>query len=268
MDKDINIYTVNGIKYLKFKRLEEYKNIEHGFYLGKSLDFKTRDKYKNNFKDNYINYKKFFECFGLDYKLCVKPLYEHSNNSKIVSNKHMKDEPDFFVDEYENTDALITDKDNIILTSTSADCNIVLIYDVKNKVIANVHSGWLGTLNSITKNTILNMIDNYNSDTSNLIVAFMPSIRMCHFEVDEDVYLKFYNKYKKEEYYNKKGNKWHIDLVKIIKDELLDIGVDSNNILDCNMCTVCNGDTMHSYRVEKDNFGLNMGFICKKEEII
>ena len=74
----IKIETINDITYLKFKKLEEYSNIEHAFYIGKKLDFKTRDINKNNIKDNYKNYETFLNLFNLDYKDCIQPIYEHS----------------------------------------------------------------------------------------------------------------------------------------------------------------------------------------------
>ena len=59
----IKIETINDITYIKFKKLEEYCNIEHAFYIGKKLDFKTRDINKNNIKDNYKNYETFLNLF-------------------------------------------------------------------------------------------------------------------------------------------------------------------------------------------------------------
>lgn len=257
---------INDISFIKFKKLEEFSNIEHAFYIGKDLDFKTKDKNKNFYKDNYKNYQKFLSLFNLDYKNCVKPIYEHYSNYKNIVKKYNINEPDFFIEEYENTDATITNKNNIILTSTSADCNIIFIYDKKNKVISNIHSGWLGTLNEVVINTIKGMKKEYNSNYLDLICCIMPSIRMCHFEVGDDVYYKFKDKFNDSKYYEFINGKWHIDLVSIIIDGLIKMGVDKNNIIDSNICTVCNSNYLHSYRVEKEDFMVSMGFITLKGE--
>ena len=264
-NKNITLYTKNNISYIKFNILEKYKNIEHAFYIGKELNFKTRDKDGNKLEKNIINYDKFLKLFNLNYLNVVKPIFKHSSNYAIVTKKYNDNYPDIYLEEYFNIDALITNKKGIILSTTSADCNLILIYDKKNNIIANVHSGWLGTLNKVVVNTINGMINNFSTNPNDLICCLCPSIRICHFEVDNDVYNKFKEKYQNKKYYKFINNKWHIDLVNIIIDDLINLGVNKNNIIDSNICTMCNSDKMHSFRGNKPNFGLNMGFICLKE---
>ena len=263
--RKISLYTKNNISYIKFKKLEKY-NIEHAFYIGKELNFKTRDKDGNKMEYNIKNYDKFLKLFNLNYINVVKPIFKHSIHYKIVEKKYNQNNPDIGLDEYFNIDSLITNKKNFILAATSADCNIILIYDKKNNIIANVHSGWLGTLNGVVINTINGMKEKFNTNPSDLICCICPSIRICHFEVGYDVFNAFKNKYNNDKYYQFINNKWHVDLVNIIKDNLIDLGVYKNNIIDSNICTMCNSDKMHSYRAYKSNSGLNMGFICLKGE--
>ena len=42
------------------------------------------------------------------------------------------------------------------------------------------------------------------------------------------------------------------------------IGVKPDNIIESNLCTVCNSEYMHSYRVEKENYLRNSTLICLK----
>lgn len=35
-----------------------------------------------------------------------------------------------------------------------------------------------------------------------------------------------------------------------------DVGLKQENIFDCGICSVCNSDKVHSYRVEKSEYGL------------
>ena len=46
------------------------------------------------------------------------------------------------------------------------------------------------------------------------------------------------------------------------KEELEEIK--EENIVDCELCTVCNNDKFHSYRADKPNYGLNVGIIALK----
>ena len=92
---------------------------------------------------------------------------------------------------------MITNKKNIILTTTNADCILLLFFDPVKKVIANTHSGWKGTLQEISVKTVNKMKEEYGCDPKDIIVCICPSIRKCHFEVDKDVYEMFYNQFKK-----------------------------------------------------------------------
>ena len=159
-------------------------------------------------------------------------------------------------------DGLITNKSNIALVTKSKDCNSIFIIDTKNKIIGNIHSGWKGTLHSIITIAINQMKEKYNSVSKDIKIVFNPSIRECCFEVDNDVYDLFIKKYKDKSYYQKVGNKYHINLVKIIKDEVKKIGIIEENIIDNNICTLCNRELFNSYR--NNDIELNYALIIKR----
>lgn len=147
-------------------------------------------------------------------------------------------------------DALITNIPNIPIIIKVADCIPILLYDKKNQVLALIHSGWKGTLQNITNKTVKLMQNKYNSKLENISAYIYPSIRKCHFEVEEDVYSLFKNKISNIDKYTKKTNlKYYINLQSIIKDNLNNIGI--TNIKDTNICTYCNSDKYHSYRYNK-----------------
>jgi len=144
-------------------------------------------------------------------------------------------------------DALITNLSNKPIIIKVADCVPILLYDKENKVIALVHSGWKGTLENITSKVVLTMMDKFNSKPSNIYSYIYPSIRQCHFEVEQDVYSKFKEKIKDiDKYTIRKDIKYYINLQDIIKDNLKELGI--NNIIDTDVCTYCNNNIYHSYR--------------------
>ena len=159
-------------------------------------------------------------------------------------------------------DGLITNKSNIALVTKSKDCNSIFIIDTKNKILGNIHSGWKGTLKSIITIAINQMKEKYNSVSKDIKIVFNPSIRECCFEVDNDVYDLFIKKYKDKSYYQKVGNKYHINLVKIIKDEVKKIGIIEENIIDNNICTLCNRKLFNSHR--NNDIELNYALIIKR----
>ncbi len=144
-------------------------------------------------------------------------------------------------------DAMITNLKEVALVIRTADCIPIILYDDKLHVLAAIHSGWKGTLNSIVISTIKKMIATYQVDPKNIKAYLYPSIRKCHFEVDEGVYNMFKEKRPYiDEYTEKKGNKYYIDLPGIVIKDLKDNNI--NDIKDSNICTYCHHDIYHSYR--------------------
>ena len=61
-----------------------------------------------------------------------------------------------------------------------------------------------------------------------------------------------------------KKNKYLID-TNIINRKLLEkIGIPKENIIESQICTVCNSNQMHSYRIDKENAGRNTAIIGLK----
>ena len=199
----------------------------------------------------------------MDIKTYVKPQQRHTNNVTCID-RVMKTE------ELLETDGLITDKENITLVTTNADCILLLFYDPVKKVIANVHSGWRGTFQKIGEKAVIKMIEEYNCNPDNIEVYIWPSIRKCHFEVDEDVKKECEEIFEftgKTNEFIKKGEikdgrqKYFIDTVLINRILFLDNGIKEKNIYDCEICSVCNCDKIRSYRAEGKDFKLAASII-------
>ena len=278
LSNDTVIHIKNGdIEYLQFRRLLEYSDvISHCYSLGTNANFRTSSKNYENNKIEYEkvinNYKDLCDNIGLDYRNLVKGIQRHTNNVTSVYDKINKNEPDFNMKEYENIDGLITNKKNIVLSTTSADCISLLFFDPVKKVIANTHSGWKGTLQRISVKTVEKMVKEFECNKEDIIVCICPSIRKCHFEVEETVKDMFLKEFQELEEENLKeiieekviGKKWNIDTVLINKIILKNIGIKEENIIDSKICTMCNPEILHSYRAEKENYGLNTALIGLK----
>ena len=162
-------------------------------------------------------------------------------------------------------DGLVTDKKGMILATTNADCILLLFYDPVKRVIANVHSGWRGTFQNIAVNAVNKMRVEYGCNPQDIICCICPSIRKCHFEVEDDVKDMCVENFgytgRLDEIIENVGvkdgkDKWKIDTVLINRIILGDVGLKQENIFDCGICSVCNSDKVHSYRVEKSEYGL------------
>ena len=258
-------------EFLQFKKLLQYSDIiSHAYSLGINKSYRT---FKANrtplpveeYKQNMENYKELCIANGVNYKKIVKANQAHTDNIEII--EHITNEK---IDTPNPSDGLITDKKDIVLATTNADCILFLMFDPIKKVIANIHSGWKGTLQRISVKAVEKMKEEYGSNPRDIIVCICPSIRKCHFEVDKDVYEMFYNEFKNlqqiDEFITKddKKEKWYIDTVLINKIILKEIGILEENIEDSNICSVCNGEIVHSFRKEGPEYGLATAIISLK----
>ena len=244
-----------NIEYLQFKKLLQYPEIKYAYVIGLDKNFKIFSEPKNNKEKEKNNlskksYKEICDELNIKYKNIVNTDQSHTDNIQIIKNKINNDKPDFNL--YKNTDGLITNKKNIILSTINADCILLVFYDPIKKVIANVHSGWRGTIKRISVKTIEKMKEEYNCNPQDIICCMSPSIRKCHFEVDNDVYQIFKNEYKDlknfDELAVKNNDKWNIDTIEINRTILKNAGLKKENIIDSGICSVCNKNLIHSYR--------------------
>lgn len=257
-------------EFLQFKKLQKYSDlISHCYSLGIDKNYRTfkankEGLPKNEYEKNMNDYKKLCEANNLNYKNIVKASQAHTDNILNISSENQ----DELIDTDVKFDGLITNQKQIILATTNADCILLLMFDPVRKVIANVHSGWRGTLQEISVKTVEKMKKDYGCNPKDIIVCICPSIRKCHFEVDKDVYEMFYNQFKKlentERFILKKGKKWNIDTVLINKIILENAGILEENIEDGGICSVCNKDKVHSFRAEGVNYGLATALIMIK----
>ena len=164
---------------------------------------------------------------------------------------------------------IYTNEKEKALVVAFADCTPLLFYDPVKNVISNVHSGWKGTVQMIGKKAVEKMTKDYGCNPENIICCIGPTIRKCHFEVQDDVKEIFYNKFKeiidiekyilpKEKKNKEEVNKYYIDTVSINKEILLKAGLKEENIVDSKICTVCNNEKIHSYRAHGKESGRNI----------
>ena len=147
-------------------------------------------------------------------------------------------------------DALWTDQRDTALAIKVADCLPVTLIDPAG-VIANIHSGWRGTLQNLTAATL----DAAPLRPAETIAWLGPAIRVCCFEVGEEVATRFDDRYVDRTL----GAKPHVDIAAFTADVLRSRGVDQ--IVDTKLCTRCEGSIFHSYRRDKRS-GRNLAIVA------
>jgi len=264
LNEEIVIVKNEEIKYLQIRKLLKYKKIVHGFTLRPS-DFGDNKNYQEKKEKIQNEYKKICSLLNIDSENIVRPYQTHTNNIKKVIH-----EKGIYLKEFENVDGLVTNKEGKTLSLTFADCTPIYIYDKIENAIALVHSGWAGTTKKIVINAIKKMKHEYNSKPENLICAIGPTIRKCHFEVEEEVKEIFYHTFKYMKNINEiiiegtKKGKYEIDTVEINKNMMKEEGILAENIIDCGICSLCNNELIHSYRKDGKKAGRNTAIMCLK----
>lgn len=143
-------------------------------------------------------------------------------------------------------DGIITDMKDIFLVIQAADCQSVMLCDPEKKVIANIHSGWRGSIANIIGKAVGKMMDAFQCKPENILAGISPSLGPCcsEFINYKDEIPEIFWKYRVED-------TDFFDFWKISEDQLLDKGLKKANIENMGICTKCHQKDFYSYRGEK-----------------
>jgi len=149
-----------------------------------------------------------------------------------------------FPDVIPECDAMITDIKKRSLVIQVADCQSILMYDPVRQVIANVHSGWRGSIKNIIGRTISVMEKEFDSKPGNIVTGITPSLGPCCSEFVN------YKDEIPENFWKYKDGSDYFDFWAISVNQLCDAGVLKKNIYLSEICTRCNTDLFFSFRGE------------------
>ena len=186
----------------------------------------------NEYRERIIN------ILSLDIDNVAIPGQIHSNEVKFI------DQPDFFKD----TDGLIANNSNIVLSLQTADCMPIFLFDRENNTRGLIHSGWKGSKDKIIDNAINIMIDK-GSDPSNIFVVIGASIHKCCYEIGGEI-IHYFDK----DCIHVHNGKFYLSLQKQVVNDLGKFSIPFSNIYIDEECTVTNYN-LSSYRRDKNNAG-------------
>ena len=277
---------------LKFKKLEEFKDkVELAFSLktyNNGFKYDINDEVHEDVRLTKFN--NISKSLNIDKRKIILPKQEHTDNIRIIEKDEIiKKGNSLKEDNINNIDAnlvtklfyklrdidgLITNVKGAILATTFSDCTPLFFYDPIKNVIANIHSGWVGTTKKIGAKTVDILVSQMDCKPKNILCFIGPHIRKDHFLVNDDVkeifentfqdICKKYNIIEETNLINEKGKQYKIDTTLINKLMLEEKGILENNIFDCNLCTVCNKDMFHSRRAEGIDYEVNTGIMYLK----
>jgi len=156
-------------------------------------------------------------------------------------------------------DGMITNVPNLLLTVQVADCVPVLLYDHRQHAIGAFHAGWRGTVASIAAIGAKAMQKEYGSNPADIQAAIGPSIGPASYQVSNDVREAFATNfpYAAELF----DTNMHLNLWEANRRQLLDAGLQADNITVLGEDTATQTDRFFSHRAEAGHTGRMMAAI-------
>ncbi len=180
MDNNIIGYTAPNLPKQKHLFCSKSGGVSKGKYSSLNVSLVCQD----DISDVKNNIDIIAKNFGLSIDNIFLPLQSHTNKAVFVEKPSIREI---------NADACVTNKKDILLLVTSADCIPVLLRDDVAGLVGAAHSGWRGTLDGVVQNTIDLMIKK-GSKIENINVAIGPNIAKKSFETKQDLYDLFDDK--------------------------------------------------------------------------
>ncbi|MCI0526510.1 MAG: peptidoglycan editing factor PgeF [Nitrospira sp.] len=161
-------------------------------------------------------------------------------------------------------DAIVTRGERFFVGVYTADCLPILLMDPQKKTVAAVHAGWRGSLLHVAAKAAQEMILKMGCRPEHLLAALGPSIGSCCYEVGELVLepLKSLYSHGTDVVRLKKDGKGMLNLLELNRRQLLEIGLQDENLYAVGLCTYCHADLFSSYRREgKGTTGMLSGIM-------
>lgn len=246
----------NGIEYLEFKCLNElgvknaiflrHGGVSRGIYASLNLRLASSDTRENLME----NMNRVSEVLGVSDNLICKASQAHTDRVIHITKDNMASYS-YLAKNTEQADAYLVNEHKIYTMITTADCVPIIMYDTKNKVLVNIHSGWKGTLKQIYLKALDKLETEFGTSAKDIVVCLGPAISKCCFTTHDAAFKEMFvdmwpqeNKY----IYDDQDGTIHIDLKYAISYDLEKRGVLKENIHNADICTKCNNDDFYSYR--------------------
>jgi len=209
----------DNVEWLEFEQLQEFPNLVHGVFT----------RHVGISGETFLNI--------LEIEKLVSIVQVHGANVLHVSSEKQELDGGF--------DALTTAQNNMGLLIKHADCQATIFFDPIQKVIANVHCGWRGSVHNIYANTVKELIQKYHCNPANLLACISPSLGPNKAEfINHRVELPptFLPFQVRENYF---------DFWEISRMQLKEVGLLDHHIEIAKMCTFTEEKDFFSYRRDK-----------------
>lgn len=151
--------------------------------------------------------------------------------------------------EVDGFDALVTNIAGVGLMIQQADCQAVLLFDPRRKVIAAIHCGWRGSVQQIVPQVVEVVTRNYGTLAADLQAVISPSLGPCCAEFvnfRKELPADFHEFMVRDNYF---------DFWKVTRAQLIAAGVPDTHIKTAGHCTCCSDDYFSYRRATRQGHG-------------
>jgi polyphenol oxidase len=246
-----------GLRFFQFPALAAVAGVWHGIFTRYAVDAEQRMTSMNIGLNNTDSEQRVWEnrrrmlASGGGGATAVFARQVHGADVAVWESRPVQDAADRVCPDivWLGADALITAVNGSTLVIQTADCQGVLLVDPEKRVVANVHSGWRGSIKNVLGRTVAAMTERFECRAEDLLCGIGPSLGPCCAE--------FIN-YRQEIppalwSYRRAGD--HFDFWQMSIDQLTGAGVQRQQISVSAMCTRCNPRLFFSYRAEGAHAG-------------
>lgn len=140
-------------------------------------------------------------------------------------------------------DGVVTNLTDLALVIQVADCQSVMLVDPETGTVANVHSGWRGSLADITGRCVDVMTGKFGCDPARIRAGISPSLGPCCGE-----FINYRDEIPDRFWRYKAPDRDYFDFWAMTRDQLTEKGVLTANIETMGLCSRCRPDLFFSYR--------------------
>ena len=238
----------NGLSFFQFPNLNRFPEIQHAIFTrqggcsyGPYRSLNTSFGVGDDPRNVQQNRTTIFTCLESAELVFMRQVH---GNEAVVCTKDTDSHQEAHLHRRREGDALVTAFKRKLLMVQVADCQSVFLYDPFQKVVANVHSGWRGSIKNVIGRAVKTMETEMQCLARHIIAGVGPSLGPCCAE--------FVN-YKTEipkEFWKYKDQSDLFDFWALSRDQLVAAGVLNQNIHLSDLCTKCNPTLFFSYRGE------------------
>ena len=166
-------------------------------------------------------------------------------------------------------DGLLAGESGVGVVVQSADCVPLLLWAARARAVAAVHAGWRGTRAGIASRAVSRLSEVYGAPVEEIHAAIGPAIRVCCYEVGDEVISAFAGSGRDIERISRPGprGRRHLDLVEENGAQLVSSGILAERVYDSGLCTFCENERFYSFRREGSGVGRIFGAVGLRESL-